>query len=207
MWFHRLHAAVLALVLTLLVSCSQTPSVTSTSAAGSNGKDTPGQPVAGKTAFWEMYKSAHNWSKDLVPLALESKKVPGVKIEGGNAVMWSATFGSPTRREARTFSYSVVGHAPDIYKGVTVGKSIPWGGPTSDALPFSTSDYVVDSDAAFKTASERAAKWLSKHPDEEVSMALGNAARFQGPVWYLLWGNSKSGYAVYVSAKNGAVLK
>ena len=130
MWFHRLHSAVLALVLTLLVSCSQTPSVTSASAAGSNGKDTPGQPVAGKAAFWEMYKSAHNWSKELVQLALESTKVTGMKNEGGNAVMWSATFGSPTRREARTFSYSVVGHAPDIYNGVTVGKSIPWCGPT-----------------------------------------------------------------------------
>ncbi len=206
MSFHRPHVAVLALALTLLASCSQTPSVTSARAADSSGKENT-QPVAGKTAFWEMYKSAHNWSNDLVPLSLESRKIPGTKNEGGNAMMWSASFGSPSRREARSFSYSVVGHAPDIYKGVTVGKSIPWGGPTNDALPFSTSDYVVDSDAAFKAASERAAKWLSKHPDQEVSMALGNAARFEGPVWYLLWGNSKSGYAVYVSAKNGAVLK
>jgi hypothetical protein len=154
-----------------------------------------------------MYKSAHSWAGDLVPLSLEMKTVPGIRNEGGNAALWNATFGSPSRREARIFSYSVVAHAPDIYKGVAVGKSIPWGGPTSEALPFLTADYMVDSDVAFKTASERAGKWLSKHPDHEVAMTLGNASRFQGPVWYVLWGNSKSGYAVYVSAKTGAVVK
>ncbi len=71
-------------------------------------------PVSGKTAFWEMYKSAHSWASDLVPLALESKSVSGIKNEAGKAGMWNATFGSPSRREARVFTYSVIASPPDI---------------------------------------------------------------------------------------------
>ncbi len=164
-------------------------------------------PVSGKTAFWEMYKSAHSWAADLVPLALESKSVAGVKNEAGKAGMWTATFGSPSRHEARVFTYSVVASPPDIYKGVTVGNSLTWNGPTPTALTFTTSDFAVDSDAAYTAASAQAAAWTKSHPDKEVSFTLGNAARVKGPVWYVLWGDKKSGYWVLVDAKSGTIVK
>jgi len=46
---------------------------------------------------------------------------------------------------------------------------------------------------------------LQRHciPVRMPSLAMGNASRFDGPVW----GDQKSGYAVYVSAKSGAVVK
>jgi len=201
---NRLKAAVLAGAL-VLASCSQPPKP----AAVDGAKETaePAVPVSGKTAFWEMYKSAYAWARDATPLALESKKSGGVKDEAGNFGMWSATFGSLSRREARTFSYSVVKSPPDIYKGVTIGKSLPWSGPTREALHFQTADLVVDSDAAYKTASAQAAPWLKKHPGVEASLTLGNAARFHGPVWYVLWGDKKTGYSVYVDSKSGVVVK
>jgi hypothetical protein len=154
-----------------------------------------------------MYKSAHTWAADLVPLALQSKMVPGIKNDAGKAAMWSATFGSTSRHEARTLSYSIDSHAPDIYEGVTVGRALPWAGPAREALPFQTSEFLIDSDAAYKTALSAAGTWVKKHPGQEASLALGNASRFPGPVWYVHWGSDKSGYAVFVNAMTGSVIK
>jgi hypothetical protein len=204
-----LKAAIVSSILAL-TSCSVTPEPSNTSAKpdAAASASASQEPVSGKTAFWEMYKSAHTWAADLVPLALESKVVPGMKNAAGKAAMWSATFGSPSKHEARSFTYCVMGHPPDIYKGVTVGNSRPWGGPVPTALPFDTSDFSVDSDAAYATAAAQANSWVSKNPGKEVSLTLGNASRFPAPVWYVLWGdNKKSGYAVYVNAKSGAVEK
>jgi hypothetical protein len=197
--------ASLIVVTLVFTACESTKPAEPDSAAKTT--PTPAGPVSGKTAFWEMYKSAHSWAGDLVPLALESKSVPGMKNEGGKAAMWSATFGSPSRREARTFSYSVVASPPDIYKGVTVGNAMPWSGPTPTAQTFTTSEFAVDSEAAYTAASAQAAPWTKSHPDKEVSLTLGNASRFKAPVWYVLWGDKKSGYSVLVDAKSGSVVK
>lgn len=197
----------LFLTLSLLgaaVACSDVPP----GSADKNSSDSASAsgPVTGKTAFWQMYKSAYAWASDLQPLRLESKTVPGVKNADGKAAMWSATFGSPSRHEARVFTYSVAQHAPDVYKGVTVEKPLPWNGSTKDAAVFATSDLSVDSDAAYKTALAQASAWVAQHPDKDFSCTLGNAQRFQAPVWYVLWGDSKSGYAVFVDAKSGAIV-
>ena len=49
--------------------------------------------------------------------------------------------------------------------------------------------------------------WLKKNPDKQPSsFQLGNTYRFQAPVWYLVWGDQKSGYVAYVDANTGKVL-
>lgn len=164
------------------------------------------EAVTAKAAFWEMYKMAHTWATDLVPLTLESNQVAGTRFAGGKYVMWTATFGSLKLHQARKFTYSGVAKAPDIRKGVIVGNPLQWPGPTRDALPFDTGDFALDSDAIYNAAFAQASAWVKAHPDKEVSFSLGNAARFSGPVWYVQWGDSKSGYAVWVNAKTGAVV-
>jgi hypothetical protein len=37
-------------------------------------------------------------------------------------------------------------------------------------------------------------------------MTLGNSARFPAPVWYIIWGTPKSGFAAYVNATTGALV-
>ncbi|HEX7288817.1 MAG TPA: hypothetical protein VF532_21720 [Candidatus Angelobacter sp.] len=205
-----LHVAVFVAMLSL-VSCSETPSVKSAETKPENttkaAETAANDPVSGKTAFWQMYKSAHSWSADLVPLSLESKTMAGMKSEAGRSMMWTATFGSLTKREARTFTFAVAAHGPDVIKGVTVGRALPWSGPRQDALAIDTSDLSVDSDAAFKAALAEASAWVSKHPDKQVSVTLGNDSRFPAPVWLVMWGDRKLGYAVHVNAKTGAVVK
>jgi hypothetical protein len=206
---YRFKAAAALVCVLFLASCSQTPQASPKGEAEAAKPAAPGGPVSGKTAFWEMYKSAHAWATDLVPLTLESKTVAGVKNESGKAAMWTATFGSPRKHEARTFTYAVAAQPPDIARGVSVGRALSWSGPTQSALPFDTSDFSVDSDDAYQTAlsQAQAADWVKHHPGKEPSLAMGNASRFDGPVWLVHWGDQKSGYAVYVSAKSRAVVK
>ena len=203
----RLQAVAALFAVLLLAACSEQPKTTQASTNASADSTAVSAPVSGKAAFWEMYKTAHTWAADLAPLSLESKDVPGVKNEDGKAAMWTATFGSPSKRQALTIHYAVAAHGPDIPKGIVVGHAMPWGGPSSEALPFTSSDFATDSDAAYKTALSQAEPWLKKHPGKEATMALGNASRFPAPVWYVLWGDKKMGYAVYVNAKTGAVVK
>ena len=204
----RLQVLCLSLAALLLTSCSQDSQTThanTTAAAGTSA--TAIGPVSAKTAFWEMYKSAHAWTPDVMPLSLGSRSLPGVKNADGKAEMWSATFGSLSKHQAATFNYAAAAHSPDITKGITAGNPVPWGGPARDALPFDSSQFKVDSDAAYKTALSRAEPWVKKHPGKEASFTLGNASHFPAPVWYVLWGDKKAGYAVYVNAETGAVIK
>jgi hypothetical protein len=192
-----------------MTACSEAPTPTEIQKAGVETTKEPAkppEPVAAQTAFYEMYKPARTWAPDLLALSLISNEVPSMKSEDGKFPMWTAVFVSPSRREARTFTYSVVDDGATIHKGVGVGGAEPWSGATPKSAPFQTTGFVVNSDAAYKTAYAKAEAWVKKHPDKKVAFSLGSAARFPAPVWFIIWGDTKSGYAVYVNATTGMVI-
>jgi hypothetical protein len=201
-------AAVLAGAL-LLAACTEAPqpAQTKTETAPKAEPAAPPEAVAARTAFFEMYKPAHSWAADLLPLTLSAGEVPGIKNEDGKAGMWTAVFVSPTRREARTFVYAVADHGTDIHKGISVGGAEVWSGPTAKSRPFQVAEFVTNSDDAFKAASQKAAAWLHAHPDKKVTITLADAGRFSGPVWYIMWGDAKSGYLAFVNATTGLPMK
>lgn len=197
-------AAVLA-----LTACSESPKpgAIETKAGVETKKEPPKppEPIAAQTAFYEMYKPARTWATDLLPLSLASNELPSLKNEGGKAAMWTAVFVSPSRREARTFFYSVVSEGETVTKGVTVGGPQPWSGPTPKSRPFQTTEFVINSDAAYQAAFAKAEPWVKQHPDKTAAMYLGSSAKYPSPVWLVVWGTTKSGYAVYVDATTGIV--
>jgi hypothetical protein len=189
--------------LLLLNACSSdTKTATSEEKSAAETKAAPAGPVSGKTAYWEMYTEARKWATDLMPLSLEAKEIPGMANEDGKAAMWTATFVSATQKEARVFTWAAVAHPPDIYKGVTIGKPMPWNGSRA-VMPFSMGAVQVDSDAAFKSASSDAAAWLKQHPEKNPTVELKELAQYQLPTWIVHWGNDKSGYRSLVSAVDG----
>lgn len=192
-----------------LSGCSGPTNPVATSETPKTEKEAPPEAVSAKTAFWEMYKPAYAWSNDIMPLTMKAKTVAGVKNVDGKAGMWEATFGSPSKRQFTTFTYSVVAAPPDVKKGVTAAEAIAWAGPRPDVMTFASSDWTVDSDAAYKTALEKAQDWIKKNPDKGLSEeSLGAASRFPGPVWYFLWGDAKKGgFFQFVSASTGKALK
>jgi len=201
-----LPAVLTGAVILLLSACTQAPQkpATETKAAAASK---PTEPVAAQSAFFEMYKPARAWAKDLLPLSLVSGEIPGFKNADGKAALWTAVFVSPSLRQARTLTYAIADHAPDIHKGVDIGGTEPWSGDTPKSQSFLIAEFNVNSDAAFKTASDKADAWLKKHSDMPVAMALGKTSRFSGPVWYIQWGTRKLGYAAYVNATTGDVIK
>src|SRR4051794_236900 len=102
-------AVLLATILTIGCSDAPKPATVADKPAQTKAEpDKPEEPISAKGAFFEMYKVARSWATDLLPLSLVSNDVAGIKDESGKYPMWTAIFVSPSRREARTFSYAVV---------------------------------------------------------------------------------------------------
>ena len=173
---------------------------------GSPAAASAGGPVDAQTAFYEMYKPARTWAPDLQPLSLIAGEVKGIENSGGRAGMWTAVFVSPSRHEARTFVYAVADQGSTVHQGVTAGAAETWTGATPKSRPFQIADFTVNSEAAYKTASGKAAAWLKGHPGRKVSMSLVNSTRFPSPAWYVMWGTAKSGYLVFVNATSGQIM-
>ena len=191
-------AAVLA-----IDACSTKPAATETKAVETK-PEAPPEPVAAKSAFYLMYKPARAWAPDVMPLSLTGNDVEGIESGNGKYPMWTAVFVSAARQEARTFFYAVANHAPDVHKGVSIGGAEPWGGATTKSRPFPISEFNINSDGAYKAGAEKAADWLTKHPEKKLAgMILGSTSHFAGPVWYLLWGDHKSGYEIFIDATTG----
>lgn len=198
-------AAVLAAL--VLAACSQAPATTEAKTETAPKKEAPAGPVTAKTAFFEMYKPARAWAPDFMLLSMDSNDVPGITSAGGKFGMWTAVFVSPSRNEARTFTYAVVSSGNEIHKGVDVSPAQSWSGATPASRPFQTMDFATDSDAAYQTAYAKAESWVKQHPDKKVAFTLANASRFPTPVWYIVWGTKSSGYSVLVSASTGTEVK
>jgi hypothetical protein len=204
--------AALAISVLGLAACSSEPAKTTTTETKTDTAAAkpagPPEPVTGKTAFYEMYTPAHAWAADIEPLSLRSGEVAGVKNADGKAGVWTAVFGSPSQHSARTYSYSVADQLPTITKGVKAEGTEAWSGPTANVMNFQTSDFTIDSDAAYKTAAEKAASWLKDgdNAKKPVTLSLGAAERFPAPVWYILFGDTKSGFFSYINATTGNVI-
>jgi len=199
----------LTVAILMLSSCSQTsnPAGGNVATVQASEPSNAAGPVTAKTAYGSMYKSAYKWAPDLVLLKLAPKDAAGLASGGGKAGAWEATFASPSKHEYRVFTYAIAAQPPDVTKGVSIGNGVPWGGATRDVMPVQSSEFSVDSDAAYTTAAADAAAWLKKNPDKKLSsFQLGNGYSFPTPVWYVMWGDKKAGYAAIVSATTGKVL-
>jgi len=207
MYTSRWRCAAAVLGIALLVACSSGPAPAPEKPEAKQEAAGPPQPVAAMSAFYSMYKPARTWARDLLALSLTRGEIPEVQNEDGKAGMWTAVFVSPSLREARTLTYAVADSGTAIRKGVSIGGTMAWSGATPQSKPFQTTEFLVDSDAAYKTAAEDAGPWLKKHAGTKLNaFTLVSMSRFAAPVWYLMWGTKSSGYAVFVDAATGAIV-
>jgi hypothetical protein len=204
--FKTLVSAATIAGLLLLAGCSDSTPVPEAKTETPKKPTVPTGPITALTAYYELYKIARQIAPDLQTASITANEVDGVKSEDGKYAQWTVVFVSASKRQATTFIYTTVEHA-GLLKGANNSGSQPWGGATQDATPFSTSDFSVDSDAAYKTAADKAGDWLSKNKEKPVTtFALGQSARLPAPMWYIMWGDKKSGgFAVYINASTGAV--
>ena len=196
-----------AMVASLALSaCSDAPTPAKETEVKKEAVKAP-EAVTAQTAYYEAYKLARSWATDLEGLSVASGEVPTIKNDGGKAGLWTIVFVSQSRKEARSFTWAADNSGADIRKGVNVSNALVWSGATQASMPFTNTQFTVDSDAAYKTALGKAGDWVKTHPNEKVSFRLGNAVRFGAPVWYVMWGSTNNGYAALVNATTGLIVQ
>jgi hypothetical protein len=202
------HSLILAAALFALLSgCSDAPTSTAT-------KKEPEkvEPVTGQTALYRMYQSARTWASDAKVLKLSSLHIteaPDGPPASGAAAAWMATFVSESKSESRGYTYSVVEGQGNMHKGVFAGPSESWAGPRGVNSPFLIAAVKVDTDAAYKTALEKAADYEKKNPGKPITYILEKTTKHPDPAWRVLWGESpqSSNFSVLVDASTGAYLE
>jgi hypothetical protein len=195
--------ALTAAAILILTGCSDAPVATEAKTEAPKKPAIPEGPITALTAYYDTYKVARQIAPDVQAASITGNEVEGTKSGEGKYAQWTIVFVSASKQQATTFVYTTVEHN-GLLRGINNSGSMKWGGPTQEATPFANSDFSVDSDAAYKAAAEKGAAWLAKNADKPVStFALGQSVRVPNPVWYIMWGDKKSGFAAYVNAVTG----
>lgn len=199
------NAAALAGAL-ILFSCADAPPKPDAKAQATKEPIKAAEPSPARAAYFKMYKPAYEWSKDVQLLSMNNKSLAGMNGSGGKEAAWEAVLVSASKKQSRRAICSEIDSGAEVPKGVTFGAAMPWGGPTREFQPFRNSDFAVDSDAAYATASAKAAAWLKTHPNEKLNVLLAKASHYATPVWVFNWGDKKSGYVAIVNATSGDII-
>ena len=192
----------------LFSACSDAPP----KVAETKAPEAPPEPVSGSTAFFRMYTAARGWAGDLQPLRLISIHLPDVKKVPGKAAAWQATFVSPERQRARSYTYTVIEASGNLHKGVFAGNEEGWSGPRGPVKPFLIPALKVDSDAAYETAlkkGKKAAEYAKANPDKNISFLLEQNNKYPDLTWRVIWGETvgTSNYSIFVDASTGEYLE
>ncbi|HLJ47940.1 MAG TPA: hypothetical protein VKU01_18115 [Bryobacteraceae bacterium] len=182
----------------VLVACSE-PTKTTT-----KEPEKPAEPETGRYAFQQMYPTARAWATDAIPVQMESINLQQVKSSDGKAGAWEAIFYSPSLAKARMYTWSAVEAEGNLHKGVFASAEPGLRSPKA----FEIAALRTDSDAAYKTAVEKSAEFVKKHPDMPVFFVLEMTNRFPNLAWRIVWGTSiaSSEYSVFVDATTGEYL-
>ena len=206
-WSLMTRAAALAGIL-ILAGCSDAPAPTEVKTEAPKKPAIPTGPIPALTAYYDTYKIARQIAPDIQVASITGNEVDGTPSDKGKYPQWTIVFVSASKKQATTFIYTTVEHA-GLLRGINNQGSMAWGGPRQDAMPFGNSDFSIDSDAAYTAAatSDKAAAWLAKNAGKPVTaFALGHSAALPAPMWYIMWGDKKTGgYAAYVNAVTGKV--
>jgi hypothetical protein len=189
----------------LLVSCSdQSPT------AAKKAPEKPAEPATGQSALFKMYQVARSkWSADARILKLNSIHVPDVPQVPGEAGAWQATFTSENLGRARSYTYSVVEQEGNLHQGVFPSPEESWSQVPGANFSFDIREVAIDSDAAYKTALEKAGDYDKKNPGMAISLMLEKTPKFNAPAWRVIWGESvgTSNFSIYVDASRGGFLE
>ena len=193
----------MCLVSLLWVGCSEPPKP-----VAKKEPPKPAEPITGRSALFSMYQKARTWSLDAQVMKLNSIHLPDVPSAAGKEGAWQASFTSVNLGKMQTYTYSVLEEEGNLHKGVFSTGEQAWSGPQGVDTPFDIRAVLVDSDAAYKTADEKAADYDKAHPGMPISFQLEKTNKYPLAVWRVIWGESvgTSNFSIYVDANQGKFL-
>ena len=193
------------LALLLLVSLAALSGCTSESNQPAP-KPEPTELQTGRSAFQRLYVAARGWAPDVRPYKLQSGVVGDNKGRDGKAVVWNASFTSPSQRASKPYSWSGI-DAPDVpARGVNPGTMDSFT-PGND---FDVQFLKIDSDKAFEVAQEHGGdKILKDKPDTPVIYLLDWNKSGGNLVWHVIYGANRNEAPLVadVDATTGAFLR
>jgi len=165
-------------------------------------------PVSGQSALFKMYQKARTWSLDAQVLKLNSIHLADVPSAPGKEGAWQASFTSANLGKMQTYTFSVAEEEGNLHQGVFGTGEQAWSGPQGANSPFDMRAVLIDSDAAYKTADEKATDYDKQHPGMPISYQLEKIGKYPLAVWRVIWGESlsTSNFSIYVDANQGKFL-
>lgn len=188
----------------LLTGCSNP---TTTSEEKKKEPEKALEPATGQSALFKMYQVARSWAPDAQVLKLNSLMLSEVPdVPRGKAAAWQATFVSPARSQARSWTYSIVESTGNLHKGVFAGLEEGWSGSRGTTTPFDIRAVHTDTDAAYTTALKEAGDYDKKNPGKPISLMLEKNNKFPDPVWRVIWGESvgTANFSIFIDASTGS---
>ena len=187
----------------VLAGCSDEPKVSEKKV------EKAAEPVTGQSALYRMYQVARSWASDAEVLRMNSLHVTDVPDIHGKAGAWQATFVSASKNAARVYTYSVVEAEPNLHLGVFAPPPESWNGAGGANKPFLIAAVKIDTDAAYQTATKKAADAAKQNPKQTISFLLEKEEKFTNPTWRVIWGESigTAGLSAFLDASTGEYLE
>jgi hypothetical protein len=198
----RNFCSIILLVITAaLQGCESAPEK-----SGTASEPAKTQLETGRVALQKMIVPARVWAADSNPIRMISNPAPADAEHGGSAGLWKATFASPARGKAETFSWSgLVGpNAPP--RGVDHGSEDTFNASNLSTQPFDVAFLKIDSDQAFTVAQKHGGKeLLKKNPSQPLIYMLDWDSQNNELRWHVLYGSApnKSQLTVIVDGSTG----
>jgi hypothetical protein len=196
-------------LLGVTAGCSSAPTDSGEKKAEKKAAATP-EPVSGQSAAFAMFQVARQWAGDAEILKLENLNLDEVPSQPGKYGGWQASFVSPSKKQSRPYTYSVVDSGPTLHKGVFAQGEIPYmPNPQIRSMPIQA--LKVDSPAALATAMKEkdAQDYAKQHPDLPVQFELEWSGQTPTPAWRVIWGPSvsRSDFSMFVDAQTNHFIK
>ncbi len=188
----------------LLLGCDSSPEKPR-QGAGSSQQNKP-QLETGRFALQKMIAPARLWAADAQPVRMISSTQKDNIGHDGKSGFWQATFASPSRQKAESFSWSGLVGPGAPARGVDHGPEDSFDPANRSTQPFDLAFIKEDSDKAFAVAQQHGGRQLlEKNPNQEVLYLLDWDARVSQARWHVIYGSSESNsqLTVIVSASTG----
>ena len=165
-------------------------------------KPQPPQLLTARSAFQQMYISAHGWAADAKPYQVESQTIAGNNGADGKAAIWHASFASQARRRSKPYVWSGIDSPDAPARGVNPGGE-------DDYIPsnaFDVNFLKIDSDKAYEVAQKHGGDKFTNVP---VTYLLDWVPVENKLVWHVIYGTGRNDakLVVDVDASTGLFIR
>jgi hypothetical protein len=188
----------------LLLGCESSPEKPQQSSGSS--QQNKSQFETGRFVLQKMIAPARLWAADAQPVRMASSTGKDNLGHDGKSGFWQATFASPSKQKAESFSWSGLAGPDAPPHGMDHGSEDSFNPANRSTQPFDLAFLKVDSNQAFEVAQQHGGKQLlEKNPNQEVLYLLDWDAHMGQLRWHVVYGSSEnnSQLTVIVSASTG----